>query len=135
MSLVLEQFKSSFETNHWSDKNSIWNEHFVENPRLPKKVDGEHDWRVTNYPSELSRFLGRQNVDSKNSLISLATDGRLRNVCVHGPSGSGKTALVKVFVKEFYVQHVEDGRISLKDCVYETTGDEVSQNMKKFRDR
>ena len=75
----LSKFKSSFETNHWSDNNPIWREHFVENPRLPRKGEGEHSWETSNYPSDLSKFLGRQNIDTKNSLISLAADGRLRN--------------------------------------------------------
>lgn len=53
-------------------------------------------------------------------------------VCVHGPSGSGKSAIADVFVREFYTNNVEDGRITMKDCVYRTTGEKVSQSVRKF---
>mmetsp|Transcript_10372 Transcript_10372/g.18781 ORF Transcript_10372/g.18781 Transcript_10372/m.18781 type:complete len:588 (-) Transcript_10372:41-1804(-) len=134
-SIDLSKFKSSFETNHWSDNNALWRDHPVPEPRLPTKEEAlpsAVSWDVSNYPTELSRFLGRQNLDTKNSLITLVTNNTFRNVCIHGPPGSGKTALVETFVKEFYTSNVEDGRITFKDCVYRTTGDKVAQNIRNF---
>ncbi|GMH91117.1 hypothetical protein TL16_g11963 [Triparma laevis f. inornata] len=132
---ILSTLRYSFETNHWSDNNPLWRSHEVPEPRLPRPEEAlpsEISWDVSNYPSEISKFLGRQNTDTKNSLITLVTNNTFRNVCVHGPPGSGKTALVETFVKEFYTSNVEDGRITFKDCVYRTTGDKVAQNVRNF---
>jgi len=54
-------------------------------------------------------------------------------VLFHGAPGSGKTALMHTFVREFYINTVDDGRVTMKDCVYHTTGDAVVANVKKWK--
>ena len=128
----LSKFKSSFEKNHWSDHNEIWRSHIVHDPRLPTPQDSTTPWDVLNFPRSIDAVLGRENRETKISLNTLVANGTTRNVILHGPAGCGKTAMVKVFVKEFYTSNVLDGRLGLKDCVYETTGQEVAANVRKF---
>ena len=130
--LDLSKFKASFETNHWSDNNELWRKCVVPNPRLPTIDDSAVPWDVLNYPHTIDGFVGKQNEETKNSLHTLVANGTMRNVIIHGPAGCGKSAMVQVFLKEFYKSNIEDGRIGPKDCVYQTTGEVVVSNVRKF---
>jgi hypothetical protein len=129
----LSRFQSSFEKNHWSDNNALWKDNVVHEPRVPTPADNEVRWDVKNYVPNVESFLGRPNSDAKRSLQTLIAGGQMRNVLFHGAAGSGKTGLMTAFVKEFYVETVEDGRLTMKDCVYSTTGEEVAAHVKKFQ--
>jgi len=121
------EFKSSFEKDHWADANPVWRKYPVPNPRLPTPSDDSIGWDVKNFPPQISKFQGTSNREIKDKLIHLVVNREWRNIIVHGNSGSGKSAIINTFCKEFYVNNVEDGRISLKDCTFSCVGNDVTK--------